>query len=736
MKKRLIALFLAILAVTSFLSSCKLFGKGNEEEKKDDEQTAKENLIYDEDSELNVIVGKDMDSDLATAFYAEISTQKPNTGWKDTTSEKIEHEIVLGNDTGREVTQKALMLLERQDEKKDSDDDYAYVIYSDGSSVAIVYDVDHDNVSMEMAVDAFVDKFLDTELYHAEGSMETKIFNIIDDYSPPLDEAHRQEILDEAEQKLGTETVNALKSMMGIYDDRLIQWIAGLYDPCICVCLGMGEEECKNTEYCKVKGGGFYYSNSARDTVGFLPDLESTRQALDMLNMSGMTWMYGGRYNNGALPDGMMAAIGRYTQALQCESDGYFRHPQWANRADHDMRLNRDLSWATTLLSNAGMSFWYNTPTGKKGTGKPAASSGELTTNLHKSSPVAVSKVVAVASYPAILESRETFRAELDSLTASLKTSSYGTGSRLGTYGAQISARDRQIGTPDDPTPLMDMLYNWYEENKNPERGTWVGDEEYGGNPKQIGAYAETNGVMKIISTYSSAKKPYSYGIEAMHACIDVLTTEEVPTGTVDIYNAWIALNGVYSAVVKYNSPQEQEEAKALMQAFREDCVDEIIASRDKMLNFKCADGSFSYWPNTRGTAGSSMGMPTAIAGTKEGDVNGALIASADSWGHICSSLGITKIPIFGAAEMYKFRKWIESNGAVIKHGASLDYTVVDFEGDEVGQEPTGNLTYGLNSEGTSALVAYDGVNDNSYLEFISKKVGGSAGGNFVNSVC
>ena len=41
--------------------------------------------------------------------------------------------------------------------------------------------------------------------------------------------------------------------------EKLIRWWAGLYDPEI---------------------GGFYYSNSARDNAGFLPDMESTYQIL------------------------------------------------------------------------------------------------------------------------------------------------------------------------------------------------------------------------------------------------------------------------------------------------------------------------------------------------------------------------------------------------------------------------------------------------------------------------
>lgn len=721
MKTRVLMLMLTVLCLLGMLASCTIPGFGPQQPPTPGGTGETENLIYDATSELNIIIGEGVDGELGSSLYEAITNARGNAvGWRDTSAEEIEHEIVVGNNTGRKVTEDALMRLGREEDNKNSDDDFSYVIYSDGSSVAIVFNEDYDNATQKLAIENFIDEFANETLIKAPGVIAKRTFNIIEEYYTPLDEAHRAEILAAAEKSVGAETVAALRSMMALYDIRLIEWIANLYDPCICVCVGLGETECQGTKYCKAEGGGFYFSNSARDNVGYLPDLESTRQALSMLTMSGMTWAYGDTYTSGALPKEMLEAIGRYTQIIQ-SPDGYFRHPQWSHLADYDMRLNRDLSWATTLLNAAQMSPFYTTPTGMQGIGAPSASAGNLTTNVHKSSVAAVSKVMATAaSYPAILESIETFAADLEAKSKSIRTSSYGTGSRYSTYLAQINARDRVLGTPDNPQPLMTMLYEWYEYHKNPERGTWVGDEEYGGNPEQVGAYAETNGVMKIIGCYSNIKRPYSYGIEAMRACIDVLTTEESPTGTVDIYNAFIALNGVYSIVIKYNSAEEAAEARALMAEFRQNATEAIIASRDKLAGFKRDDGSFSYSP--KGGSGYSMGMPTQVKGTSEGDVNGALIASADCWGYICSCLGITKIPLFGMAEMYRFRNIIADSGPAIKQGVSFDYTVADFEDDEVGEETGANLSLGKQSPEASFLVREDGTTKNKYLEFITGK--------------
>ena len=57
-------------------------------------------------------------------LYEKLLYSKPNAGWKNSSAEKIEHEIVLGNDTGREITEAALMRLERMDDEKMSEDEW------------------------------------------------------------------------------------------------------------------------------------------------------------------------------------------------------------------------------------------------------------------------------------------------------------------------------------------------------------------------------------------------------------------------------------------------------------------------------------------------------------------------------------------------------------------------------------------------------------------------------------
>ena len=65
------------------------------------------------------------------------------------------------------------------------------------------------------------------------------------------------------EKFFGREAALELEKLYGIFDAGTLTWAARLLDPEI---------------------GGFYYSNSARDNEGFLPDVESTTQLVGVLS--------------------------------------------------------------------------------------------------------------------------------------------------------------------------------------------------------------------------------------------------------------------------------------------------------------------------------------------------------------------------------------------------------------------------------------------------------------------
>ena len=67
------------------------------------------------------------------------------------------------------------------------------------------------------------------------------------------------------------EAVSALKNLYAMCDENLYMWLASLWCPDV---------------------GGFYYSNSGRDTEGYLPDIETTKQVLGIISSTGMVEDY------------------------------------------------------------------------------------------------------------------------------------------------------------------------------------------------------------------------------------------------------------------------------------------------------------------------------------------------------------------------------------------------------------------------------------------------------------
>ena len=218
------------------------------------------------------------------------------------------------------------------------------------------------------------------------------------------------------------DVVAALRSAYDYYDGRkLIEWVANLYD---------------------VEVGGFYYSNSGRNTEGYLPDIESTNQALSFLESSGMLSSLGGRYSAN-VPAWMKNEIVAFVKGLQDES-GYFYHPQWSRELHHQNpeRMGRDLSWATSMLVNFGAKPYYTTPGGKlQGEGKPSETN--LTGKLRASKASAVSKIAATAGLNSHLATPETFKAYLASLN--IRTQSYSAGSAVGAQTTTIKELDRKL---------------------------------------------------------------------------------------------------------------------------------------------------------------------------------------------------------------------------------------------------------------------------------------------------
>ena len=129
---------------------------------------------------------------------------------------------------------------------------------------------------------------------------------------------------DESEEKLGPVCTAALKKLYDFYGDNIYKWFARLYEPEI---------------------GAFYYSNSARDHEGFLPDIESTSQAVGFFISSGLF------RSNDDYPDWFKEKLIYFVKSLQ-DPNGYIYHPQWDRETleKNTSRMSRDLGSAYQIL--------------------------------------------------------------------------------------------------------------------------------------------------------------------------------------------------------------------------------------------------------------------------------------------------------------------------------------------------------------------------------------------------
>ena len=145
---------------------------------------------------------------------------------------------------------------------------------------------------------------------------------------------------------MGKAAVDEIRTIYNMFDERMLIWYAGLYDPEI---------------------GGFYFSNSARDTEGFLPDIESTAQALNFITeISGICKGEDkGEFPITTIPPHLAEKISNFAYNLQDE-DGYFYHPQWGKDVS-STRKGRDCGWSWRMITPLGRKTKYLRATERKG---------------------------------------------------------------------------------------------------------------------------------------------------------------------------------------------------------------------------------------------------------------------------------------------------------------------------------------------------------------------------------
>ena len=334
-------------------------------------------------------------------------------------------EILIG-DTDRVATAEGKSIL--ADALSDAEwSDTGYVIYAKDGDLAICWDNKH-------AADDALTRL--AELAAENGSLNFKDGLVAMDTFSFIDKMEAEEALmreaelDAIEELYDKEVRDAVEAHLAIYGEEFYLWLANLYDP--------GEYDAEGNPL----GGGFYYSNSARDNYGYLIDIESTTQALYLIKNMDMLVEYNGSYQD-ALPEKMQKELIAFAQSLQSPVDGYFYHPQWGT-AIKTSRQSRDLGWATTLLEMLGSQPFYNAPDGTKGMYGPPPGTA-MTQPLKNSGAVAVSKVVATATkWTAQLETLDAWKAYIDAFAVDINTKSYSIGNTIASQDSQILNREKE----------------------------------------------------------------------------------------------------------------------------------------------------------------------------------------------------------------------------------------------------------------------------------------------------
>lgn len=412
---------------------------------------------------------------------------------------------------------------------------------------------------------------------------------------------------------------SVIKKLHGLFGTDLYVWLADLYDPDLApdhtkYASYAGYSGEGDTDYIKI--GGFYYSNSARDTAGYLPDLESTAQILSFLDDSGLEGVANDVLGE-SLPEAAKSQM--YHFAMSMKSGSYYYHPQWGTSITSS-RKGRDQGWGNDIVNAFGSSV--------------ASVSFDITEPLSTSVEASVSKVTAASVAVAAAEttydysynttpsanpkvsfsisSWSTLKKYVDYMLFN-KKDSYELGNNV---NSNVSAIQNN-GLRKPLTEYLTILQNEYFKN--------------GFFETEI-TYQACNGVMKLCGIFGGSYCKYPKVDLALSGVIDIMKSEVDSNGNLTsaakeatesiayTYNQWFIL---YKLVGQTTTAQKAQIANIL----KNNAHTLIDVAYQKLLVFKKSDGGFSYNPKYSSTT--SQGAIVAVPFSEESDVNATTLATS-----------------------------------------------------------------------------------------------------------
>ena len=708
--KRMTLMLVLLLLPLALLFSCKTKSSSdnsNQNTPGDNNTEDSSDVIYSSSTEPLIVTNIDSLSSVYQSVDAMANDIYTYTGKYpricNDTYEKAAHEIVVG-DTSRPISVKAKQLLDNAIRREFGDsgdidelmeDRVGYAVYADGGSVAIVWTDWHlDETAASYLLNNYV---TEASLKLEDGYFDFKTLSL----NEFLD-ARGQQIRDEQWKRLetaigkeyGSKIIDSLKNLYKIYDSDAVSWLANLYDADI---------------------GGFYFSNSARNTIGFLPDIESTYGVLCLVEETGMAEMFDNDYTK-ALPSWMLEQIGSWIQSLQDE-DGYFYHPQWPKEYLYERglqsRMTRDLGSARSVLRKLGIP--ENHPTSS------LIRSGKL--SVGGNAAIAVSKVVQTAGMLSQFESVSAFQNyvnALDEEVLAIKNPDE-RAYKLYAIGNEFQSTTSMVKSNPE---FVTILYRFFEKHQDPDTGTW----------SSVVTYNAANGLHKISHIYNSLGLELQYVDEMVKTMMDLLsrdvTTDPINAG-VEVYNAWSSLGYIYENLRRCSSNPAagQKKLAEVKEYVYAHAVEAIDATTSQISGFMREDGSAGY--NRDGSSSTAQGCPIAVSGTVEGDVNGYSIVTTSITKYIASALDFPELEVklFSEKERVEFVRILEDLGTIIKDADTLLPDVpATFEDGEIPE----NFHIGVDSGrvlNNGASVTVDDIDGNKVLHVIGVHRGGEVNG-------
>ena len=486
----------------------------------------------------------------------------------------------------------------------------------------------------------------------------------------------------------GLAVANALRKLYTMYDSRLVDWSATLYD----------------------KGHGAYYTSSVgRDTEGFLPDVESTVQMLRFLDSSGLMRGVGGDWRKG-LPKWMIHQMVYYAKSIQDEN-GFFYNPNWAKETADEMisRRARDVGWCTNLMKELGELPVYDAPNGTPGGGStPDEYWASLNTELppppyakalyekklaeraNMSQSAKEAEAARAKASVAYLSSHPAFVDYLDErLIPGMKDNPYFYGNEVGETWQQVKNANSKLGKYEfkesdgeryrvfDGMTLPDILIHELDEAINPSTGLW-GDVR---PSKPTGKeFLFTNGFMKGMAAYNGLKYPYpaKYLLTVANTLMDSLLGDEPSVYNIcEVFNSWHSVFRLRENLQYVKDEETKAKVnKALQDVLIKKAPEAILNSYEKIKGYKKLDGGFahSYYTGTP----NHQGLPIS---TREnvGDVDATCIGSTGLVRVMFGALGLTTpVPILMHSDYMRYINILE-NLAPVQKFKTLN-PLIDFE--------------------------------------------------------